>query len=486
MNFAVAATLAFALLAAALTAIAYRMSKAPVWRDLERAWPVGAVTTAFALLDLAPLVDGPASLLASLARLQFALGPALVLTWLRYSVVATGGTPLPAERWITRAVVASAALLLIPGAAIDGGAMHAHGDPILGGAWRHLRLTPLGHVLAAAWLAAAAWTGLRFVAAWRRGHAGARPIALSFGAALALAVLDYLVRADVVSGPHFVGAAVVLPLATAAWLLVFRFVADADSLHALRNRVEGLVEERTRDLAQAHAALLQAEKLAALGQFAAGVAHEVNNPASVVTANLSWLSGELARAVPPAELKEVVDESLDAMRRINELVRKLLDAGRLADLPPGSGTVVLAAAVGHALHELRAQARLDVDLVSRVPDDVLVCGGVEVVGRILSGLLGNAVESIPIGRKGRVDVSARVDGSTVRVVVEDDGQGMSSDTLRRAFDPFFTTKPLGRGSGLGLPITRGLVEGIGGQIWLESEPGKGTRVAVELPIGQPS
>jgi signal transduction histidine kinase len=63
---------------------------------------------------------------------------------------------------------------------------------------------------------------------------------------------------------------------------------------------------------------------------------------------------------------------------------------------------------------------------------------------------------------------------------------MSTDVMRRAFDPFFTTKPQGRGSGLGLPITRGLVEGIGGQIWLESEPGKGTLAVVEFPIGHPS
>jgi two-component system NtrC family sensor kinase len=211
----------------------------------------------------------------------------------------------------------------------------------------------------------------------------------------------------------------------------------------------------------------------------------VNNPASVVTANLSHLSASLGSGLADGEAKEIVDESLDAMKRINELVRKLLDAGRLADLPPGTGNVSLAPTVSRAVEEVRGRARPDVEVVTRAPDDLIVGGGAEVVQRILINLLSNAIESIPVGRKGRVEVTARIDGPNVIVMIEDDGAGMGTDVLRRAFDPFFTTKAVGRGSGLGLPITRGLVEGIGGQIWLESEPGKGTRAVVEFPAGRP-
>jgi signal transduction histidine kinase len=488
MNLVVAATLASALLAAFLGAIAQQLSRAPLWRDLERLWPLGAVTSLYAALELSTLLEGPAWLLGLLARLQLAVGLLAAYAWVRYSAVAFGGAPIRHERRLGLAVLFAMALALVPGLAADSTVIHVHPDPVFGGVWRDMRITPFGHAIILGGLGLAGWALVRIAQGWRRGVGPALSLLLALGAAIIGSGLDYLVRADAISGPHVAGISAVLPVATAAWLLLVRFVADADALQALRDRLEGLVEARTRDLAETHAALLQAEKLAALGQFAAGVAHEVNNPASVVTANLSLLSTSLGAGTVEGEgeAKEIVAESLEAMRRINELVRKLLDAGRLADLPPGTGNVALAPTVSRAIEELRARALARVEVASGVPEDLLVCGGREAVGRIVGNLLANAVESIPIGRGGRVQVSARPEGSMVRMIIQDDGGGMSTDVLRRAFDPFFTTKPQGRGSGLGLPITRGLVEGIGGQIWLESEPGKGTLAVVEFPAGHPA
>jgi signal transduction histidine kinase len=485
MNLALAATLSSAVLSGFLAAIAVRLARARIWRDLDRVWPVGAVTSLFALLALGALAPIPLPAATILARFELATAPLLAFAWLRYSATFHDGVPVDGERRIGVALVAVAALTLVPGLAIDGARMHLHQDPIARLSWPDPQLTVFGHGVAVVALGLAGWTVARLADAWRHGQGRAGVMVATIGGSTVLAVIDYLVRLGV-PGPHLFAATTTLPVVAAAWLLGLRFVADADSLHELRGRLEGLVEERTRELAETHAALLQAEKLAALGQFAAGVAHEVNNPASVVTSNLTWLSNGVARGLAPDVTKEVVDESLDAMQRINELVRKLLDAGRLADLPPGTGIVVLAAAVEGAFTELRARTRLDVDLVNRVPDDLLVRGGADVVGRIVANLVNNGVDAIPPHRKGRVEVRALADGPTVRMIIEDDGEGMPVDVLRRAFDPFFTTKAVGRGNGLGLPITRGLVEGIGGEIWLESEPGKGTRAAVELPTATPA
>jgi signal transduction histidine kinase len=484
MVLVVAATLASTILSAFLGALARRLSRARLWRDLERVWPVGAVSAIFGALDLGTMLAGAPWLGEALARAELAIGLLLSFAWLRYAALPGNGQPVRWERPLAWGVLALMLLALVPRAAV--GPVQVHDAGLLGGMWNHASLTPFGHAAVLLGLAGAATTFAIFLRDWRRRRPSAGLMALSFAVAFAIALAEYLVRAGAFTGAHLLATAAAVPVVALAWRHVRRFVADADDLHALRERLEGLVEERTRDLAETHAALLQAEKLAALGQFAAGVAHEVNNPASVVTANLSHLSRSLADGMSPSEAKEVVDESTEAMRRINELVRKLLDAGRLADLPPGTGNVPLAEAVEQVLGDLRAKGRLDVELTSRVPDDLLVRGGAEVVERILANLVANAIEAIPAGRKGHVQVAARPEAQSVRVIIEDDGAGMAVDTLRRAFDPFFTTKPLGRGSGLGLPITRGLVEGIGGQIWLESEPGRGTLAVVELPAGTPA
>jgi signal transduction histidine kinase len=101
--------------------------------------------------------------------------------------------------------------------------------------------------------------------------------------------------------------------------------------------------------------------------------------------------------------------------------------------------------------------------------------------QVLSNLLVNAIQSVPEhSPNGQVVVRLEDAADRARVVVEDNGEGMPADVLRRIFEPFFTTKPFGVGTGLGLAVSRGLVAGLGGELRLESEPGKGTRAIVEL------
>jgi two-component system NtrC family sensor kinase len=273
-----------------------------------------------------------------------------------------------------------------------------------------------------------------------------------------------------------------IPIGAMAYSLTQRFVSDARSLHALRDRLEGLVEARTSALAETQEALHQAEKLASLGQFASGVAHEVNNPASVVTSSLSYLEQCCSAGAPPPDAHETVLEALAAMQRINGLVRRLVDAGRLASVPSASGSSSLQAVAEQVLDE--ARARSGEQLTYRLEGTLGLQVGLrpEVLAQILAALLHNAAEAIPEGRAGQVVVrSSQIEDGRVQLAVRDDGVGMSAELQRRAFEPFFTTKGEGKGSGLGLPVARALAESHGGALRLESAPGKGTTALLELP-----
>lgn len=271
-------------------------------------------------------------------------------------------------------------------------------------------------------------------------------------------------------------------------------------------------------IAATHTQLVQAEKLASVGQLAAGVAHEINNPAAVVMSNLSHLSATLPdtrrllaryrtalRAADPAaalrlasdelavdlptveaELDEAVGESLHAMRRIRDIVRSLMRFARGPSAQPEMVNLrdLAERAVSVAQNELRHRARLVRDY--RVVPNILADPGS--LEQVLVNLLLNAAQSIPEGDAESHEIRVRVAEESGFVVVEirDDGVGIPAEVLPRVFDPFFTTKPVGQGTGLGLSIAHDVVSKHGGEIQLESEPKRGTCVRVRLPLPGPS
>ena len=135
-----------------------------------------------------------------------------------------------------------------------------------------------------------------------------------------------------------------------------------------------------------------------------------------------------------------------------------------------------------------ARARLPerIALCAEVPRGLHVRARVEALEQVLQSLLSNAADAVPLGRAGRIEVRAEQRAGGIRISVADDGVGMSKEVLERAFEPFFTTKPVEAGTGLGLPVSRGIVEVHGGTLWLESVPGQGTTAVLILPESQPS
>jgi len=479
MNFAAAIAISSAALGLSVAAMNWLLSRAPGWRDQRWFSLIAACSAAYALGNVATTTSAPDAVLVALSNVQVASVLVQVWAWFRYSDAVAPHPTSRAEKLLTGGYLVLAASVALPGAGFTR-TIGTH--TFAGSTYREAAPSAFCHALFVAAVLGAAVVGVRLFRAWRRGDRTAGVLTAALVALALLGINDAAVSAHLYPGPYLLDVGFALPVAAVAWTITSRFAADARTLHLLRGQLLAEVEARTRELAEAQEALHLAEKLAALGQFAAGVAHEVNNPASVVTTNLRYLQESYREAGERSQdATDVVADALDAMKRINELVRKLVDAGRLAAAPPTSGRASVRDAVRLAIAELQARLGDRLRIEQLVSEHLHVRGKFDVLQQVLANLLSNAVDAVPEPRAGRIRVRAERRDGRVRIVIEDDGDGMAPEVLRRAFEPFFSTKPEGRGSGLGLPVSRGLVESHGGDLWLESEPGHGTRAVVELP-----
>jgi PAS domain S-box-containing protein len=230
-----------------------------------------------------------------------------------------------------------------------------------------------------------------------------------------------------------------------------------------------------------------AERLASLGTMAAGMGHEINNPLAFVTSNLQHLRTLLGSSARPSGSPEGVDPLLDdceeGLRRIGAIVRGLRASASAADLPAGAS---LARAIDFAVRLAKNRAEERARLVQDVGPVPRTAGSDVRIGQVLVNLVLNAVDAIPPGHPERneVRVAARHDEGSGRVVVEvsDTGSGIAPEHLPRIFDPFFTTRSTRGGTGLGLFVCHEIVSECGGEIEVESEPGRGTTFRVLLPV----
>jgi signal transduction histidine kinase len=250
---------------------------------------------------------------------------------------------------------------------------------------------------------------------------------------------------------------------------------------ALRNaRLYGALGARLDELQRTQAQLVQSAKLAAIGELAASVAHEINNPLTVV----SGLSQLMQQTVEPEShtghrLSTIVGETQRAAR----IVRDLLDFSRRRE--PQRERMCLHDAIQRALDLLEVRLKRRVE-VQRVFDAALpsTIGDRDQLTQVFVNLVGNAVDAMPQG--GTLTVHTKVqeaDGGGAAIVasVSDTGGGIRPEVLDHIFEPFFTTKPEGQGTGLGLSVSHGIVHAHGGTIDVESQLGRGTTFRVVLP-----
>jgi two-component system NtrC family sensor kinase len=252
--------------------------------------------------------------------------------------------------------------------------------------------------------------------------------------------------------------------------------------HSLEERVH----DRTAELEETQAQLLQSEKLASLGKLSASVAHEINNPLMGILTFIRMFQGWVKKDVFPAEKVEEFQQSLEVMgretMRISKIVRNLLAFSRRSKLDRQEHDIneLLQQCIEILGHQLTLQEiQVEISLADDLPR-LHVDGGQ--IQQAIMNLVINASEAM--GRGGTLTLRSALDArrEAISIQVIDNGPGITPEIMDKLFDPFFTTKEVGKGTGLGLPVSYGIVRNHGGSIEVHSTPGEGTEFTVHLPL----
>jgi signal transduction histidine kinase len=225
--------------------------------------------------------------------------------------------------------------------------------------------------------------------------------------------------------------------------------------------------------------LIQSEKLSAVGEFVAGVAHELNNPLSAVMG--------FAELLRDADMETPYRRQLDliykAAHRCHKIVQSLLSFARRhqPERKPVSANELVEAVLEIVAYPLRTG---NIEVVTKLDRQLpLVMADGHQIQQVLLNIINNARQAIEAHQpSGRISISSGVSGTNVRITIQDSGPGISQENLGRIFDPFFTTKEVGKGTGLGLSLCYGIVHEHGGNITVDSPPGEGARFTIDLPI----
>lgn len=245
---------------------------------------------------------------------------------------------------------------------------------------------------------------------------------------------------------------------------------------------------REEELDEANQKLLHSARLAAVGRLSAGVAHEINNPATFVKSNIEILleseeGNAMGAPMDHEERVEALQDALIGILRIEAVAKQLVSFARTPRVMMKSVNLnsVIDVALRMTANEIRHRAKLELNLDSELPSILL---DESRLGQVVTNLLVNAAHAIEEGNKegNVIAVSSSTAEGNVVVRIRDTGHGMSKDVCRRALEPFFTTKKAGVGTGLGLALCVDILAAHGGKLTLESAEGVGTTVEIQVPI----
>ncbi len=281
--------------------------------------------------------------------------------------------------------------------------------------------------------------------------------------------------------PLFRTQAIVLSMVGAGMLIIL-----AGAALATRSIVQAMARA-DRQRAEIEARITQSNKMAALGKMAAGVAHEVNNPLTLIRESAGWIK-DLLTEEDPAAIKNY-DEISDAMDRIDQNVERAKGVthrmlGFARRMEPMQENVDLNQVALQTLGFLQHEAlHRNIELLTDfAPDLPVTTTDTAQVQQVILNLLENAIDAV--ARDGRVTIRTATDEARkeIRLSIEDTGPGIPKAMRDRIFDPFFTTKSVGEGTGLGLAISYSTMERLGGSISVKSEEGQGATFTITLPV----
>jgi signal transduction histidine kinase/CheY-like chemotaxis protein len=456
------------------------LSRAPGWGALRALILSGLSAAVYTFVQLPFAVPGVShDALSVCARIANAAASANAISWLWY--IRYDRTPARStrfERLLGIVLGIGGALSLVPGKLVVAEVIQRPFTFFL----MDVRPGPVIDANTATVIAGYLCVFWHYLREAQRRAPGARATSAAFTVFLIFAVHEACVIVGLYEAPYAIGIGFLVLMFARAGIVARRVADDAALRLRLSLDLESKVTARTSELVRVKEALMQKERLAALGQLAAGVGHEINNPLTYVLGNLEILMNMDPPLSPDA--LQIVDEALDGAERVRKIVRDLRALGkgsagdraepmRLAEAATGAHKLIVM-----QLRSKNVSVEIDADdSVAKVDRGRL--------GQVLVNLLTNAAAALPaeIVEPERRIISMKVarDGSNVKLTVQDRGVGIKKEDLLHVFEPFFTTRTDSGGTGLGLYVSHSVVSSYGGTLTVESVQGKGTTVTITLP-----
>lgn len=252
----------------------------------------------------------------------------------------------------------------------------------------------------------------------------------------------------------------------------------------IARRVVGRIEKADLEKEQLNEQVTEARKLASIGELAAGVAHEINNPVAIMVEHAGWMQDlleeeELRECKNNEEFRHSLQQICRQGARCKDITRKLLSFARKTD--PVQESIQLNDILTEILSAYEGSSKFNEIMVSRKLDRNLPCiqaSGAE-MNEVFMNLIDNAIDAMS-DMGGKLEVRSRVVDNEIVVDIADTGKGIPAAVMERIFDPFFTTKPVGKGTGLGLSISYGIIKKLGGRLTVDSTVGRGTTFHVHF------
>jgi len=268
----------------------------------------------------------------------------------------------------------------------------------------------------------------------------------------------------------------IIILSTIVGIIVVTRIANT-----LVNRIQGAEKEREDAIAQSE----HASKLASVGRLASGVAHEINNPLAIINEKAGLMKDILEASEDQSKSREkflgLINSIFDSVSRCRTITHRLLGFSRRMDTSHELFNMndAIREVLGFLEKEIMFRnIRLELVLAEDLPRVMTDKGQIQ---QVLLNIFNNALDALLDGKEGAITITTRAEDQKIRVSVSDNGHGIPKDKLKKIFEPFYSTKEKGKGTGLGLFISYGIIKKLGGNILVESEATKGTKFTIEIP-----